>query len=96
VRLLAGFDQYVLGPGTGDAHVVPPARRAAVSRQSGWISPVVVRGGIVTGTWELADDEARLAWFRESGRPPRTLIHAEVERLAAIVGRELRPSVSVV
>src|SRR5881628_3807610 len=31
VRLLPGFDQYVLGPGTEDGHVVPPARRAAVS-----------------------------------------------------------------
>src|SRR5207247_8495138 len=31
VRLLPGFDQYVMGPGTGDAHVVPAARRAAVS-----------------------------------------------------------------
>jgi hypothetical protein len=25
VRLLPGFDQYVLGPGTADGHVVPPA-----------------------------------------------------------------------
>jgi winged helix DNA-binding protein len=96
VRLLAGFDQYVLGPGTGDAHVVPPARRAAVSRQSGWISPVVVRRGVVNGTWELAENEVRIAWFRESGRPPRTLLRAEVERVGAIVGRELRSSVSVV
>ncbi|MGH2489162.1 MAG: winged helix DNA-binding domain-containing protein, partial [Candidatus Limnocylindria bacterium] len=42
VRLLPGFDQYVLGPGTADGHVVPGARRAAVSRPAGWISPVVV------------------------------------------------------
>lgn len=27
LRLLAGFDQWVLGPGTDDGHVVPPARR---------------------------------------------------------------------
>src|SRR2546428_4390252 len=45
VRLLPGFDQYVLGPGTEDGHVTPKARRAAVSKQSGWISPVVVAGG---------------------------------------------------
>ena len=96
VRLLSGFDQYVLGPGTGDGHVVPSARRAAVSRQSGWISPVVVRGGVVRGTWELGDDDARIAWFRESGRAPQKLLRAEVERIAAIVGRDLRPSVSLV
>ena len=96
VRLLAGFDQYVLGPGTGDSHVVPPSRRAAVSRQAGWISPVVLAGGVVAGTWELDGDEARIAWFPESGRPPRTLVRAEVSRLAAILGRDVRSSISVV
>ena len=46
VRLLPGFDQFVLGPGTGDGRVVPAARRVAVSRQAGWISPIVVVGGV--------------------------------------------------
>jgi hypothetical protein len=95
VRLLPGFDQYVLGPGTGDPHVVPSARRAAVSRQAGWIAPIVVAGGVVRGTWELADGEARIAWFGESGRVPQRLLRVEVARLAEIVGRALRPSVSV-
>ena len=52
LRLLPGFDQWVLGPGTDDPRIVAPARRAAVSRQAGWISPVVVLGGVVAGTWE--------------------------------------------
>jgi Winged helix DNA-binding domain len=95
VRLLPGFDQYVLGPGTGDAHVVPAARRAAVSRQSGWISPVVVAGGVVCGTWELDGDEARIAWFREAGKPPRSGLEAEVGRLAAILERDLGSVVSL-
>ena len=90
VRLLPGFDQYVLGPGTKDAHVVPPARRTDVSRQSGWISPVVVAGGVVRGTWELDGDRVRVDWFAELGRPPRTALQAEVARLSAILGRELR------
>ena len=63
VRLLAGFDQYVLGAGTEDAHVVPAARRRQVSRQSGWISPVVLAGGAVAGTWQLDGGEARIAWL---------------------------------
>ena len=29
IRLLPGYDQWVLGPGTADAHVVPPGRRCA-------------------------------------------------------------------
>jgi len=96
MRLLPGFDQYVLGPGTTDGHVVPAARRAAVSKQSGWISPVVVAGGIVKGTWELDGDQVRVGWFKEAGKPPRSQLEAEVERLAAILDRDLRLEVSLV
>jgi Winged helix DNA-binding domain len=95
VRLLPGFDQYVLGPGTGDGHVVPTSRRAAVSRQSGWISPIVVVGGVVCGTWELDGDRVRVAWLREAGRPPRTALGTEVTRLSTILDRDLRSEVSV-
>ena len=89
VRLLPGFDQYVLGPGTADGNVVPSARRTDVSRQSGWISPVVVRGGVVSGTWQLDGEHVRIAWFREAGRPPTGLLEAEVARLSSILGRDL-------
>jgi Winged helix DNA-binding domain len=95
VRLLGGFDQYVLGPGTADGHVVPATRRAAVSRQSGWISPVVVSRGVVCGTWELDRDDVRVAWFGEAGRPPRKALDAEVHRLADILDRELRATISL-
>ncbi|TMK86857.1 MAG: winged helix DNA-binding domain-containing protein [Actinobacteria bacterium] len=94
VRLLPGFDQYVMGPGTGDGHVVPAARRAAVSKQSGWISPVVVVGGTVRGTWELDGDRLRVAWFEESGKVPRTRLEEEVARLSAILDRDLRATIT--
>lgn len=90
VRLLPGFDQYVLGPGTADGHAVSPARRAAVSRQAGWISPVVVAGGLVAGTWELHGDVVRVTWFTEAGSVPRRALEAEAERLATRVGRPVR------
>jgi hypothetical protein len=96
VRLLPGFDQYVLGAGTADGRVVPTSRRAAVSRQAGWISPVVVVGGVVCGTWELDGDAARIAWFREAGKPPRRALGEEVARISSIVGRELRSDVASV
>jgi hypothetical protein len=95
VRLLPGFDQYVLGPGTADGHVVPAARRAAVSKQSGWISPVVVAGGAVCGTWELNGEQVRVAWFKEAGKPPRNALSAEVARLSTILHRGLRASISL-
>jgi hypothetical protein len=93
VRLLPGFDQWVLAPGTDDPRVVPPARRSAVSRRAGWITPVVVAGGPVGGTWDLDDDTLRVAWFGEAGRVPRAALRAEAERLAGILGRELRLAV---
>jgi hypothetical protein len=94
VRLLPGFDQYVLGPGTDDGRVVPTARRAAVSKPAGWIAPVVVAGGVVCGTWEVDGDRVRVAWFAEAGEPPRRALENETALLAETLDRELRVEVS--
>jgi hypothetical protein len=96
VRLHAGFDQWVLGPGTADVHVIPPKRRAAVSRTAGWISPVVTVGGVVSGTWSLDGEALLIEWFREMTERPRAGLQSEVERLGATVGRELRATVRLV
>lgn len=93
VRLLGGFDQWVLGPGTEDGHVLPSARRGAVSRQSGWIAPVVLVDGVVRGTWELTADAVRVDWFAESGEPPEAALHAEGRRLSGILDRDLEVEV---
>jgi hypothetical protein len=90
VRLLPGYDQWVLGPGTADAHVVPPARRRLVSRQAN----LVVAGGVVSGTWSLTDDQVVTTWFAEAGPPPQAALTDEVARLGTIVGRPLRPTVT--
>jgi hypothetical protein len=95
VRLLPGFDQWVLGVGTDDPHVVPPGRRRAVSRQSGWIAPIVVVGGVIRGTWNVEGDRVGIAWFGEAGRPPRTALAEEVARLSKLVGRPLILDVAV-
>jgi hypothetical protein len=88
VRLLPGFDAWILGVGSKDPHVIPPARRLAVSRQAGWISPVVIAGGVVAGTWRQDGSRLAVDWFRESGRPPRRAIGEEADRLARILGTE--------
>ena len=92
LRLLPGYDQWVLGPGTADARVVAPARRAIVSRGAN----IVILGGVVSGTWSLSRDRVAISWFAEGGRPPLPAIEAEVARLAAIVDRDLRPSLQTV
>ncbi len=89
LRLLGGFDQYVLAPGTGDGRVVPSKRRPLVSKQSGWISPVVVSSGVVSGTWGLDDHTVKVSWFSEAGRVPRRQMADEVGKLAGILARPL-------
>lgn len=89
VRLLPGFDQWVLGPGTDDTHVIPAGHRAAVSRQAGWIAPLVVVGGVVAGTWRLESDRVAIEWFSDEGRPAARALSAEVVRLAKASGRQL-------
>jgi hypothetical protein len=91
VRLLPGYDQWVLGPGSADAQVVPPARRALVSRQAN----LVVAGGVVSGTWSLTGDRLVTGWFAEAGPAPREALAQEVARLATILGRPLEPTVQV-
>lgn len=87
VRLLPGHDQWVLGPGTADAHVVPPARRSAVTGGA----DVVVAAGTVSGTWSLGrDDDVTVTWFPEAGRPREAALEGEVARLAEILDRPLR------
>jgi hypothetical protein len=89
VRFVSGFDQYVLGGGTDDRHVIPTGRRRDVSRQSGWIAPSVIAGGIVKGTWAISGERVRVAWFTESGRPPTPKLEGEVRRVGRILERDL-------
>jgi len=92
VRLLPGHDQWVLGPGTADRHVVPPGRRGPVSRGAN----IVIAGGVVSGTWSLSDDRVVVAWFAELGTPPRDALAEEVARLATILDRPMQASVQAV
>jgi hypothetical protein len=85
VRLLPGYDQWVLGPGTDDPRVVPPRRRSLLSRQAN----IVVTGGVVTGTWTRRDDQVTVSWFSESPKPDRKALSEEVDRIGAILGRPL-------
>jgi hypothetical protein len=96
VRLLAGFDQYILGPGTADPHIIAPARRKAVSKAAGWIAPVVSRGGRVAGVWEIDGDSLAVGLFPEAGTIERTLLNDEAARVGDFLGRELRVTVNAV
>jgi hypothetical protein len=88
VRLLGGFDQYILGPGTNDETLLPKQHRAAVSRTSGWISPIVLVGGRVAGVWEILDHEVVVSPFPDSGVLPLTELEEEAAHVARASGLE--------
>ncbi|MGQ0773747.1 MAG: hypothetical protein ACT4NY_04905 [Pseudonocardiales bacterium] len=53
----------MLKPGTNDPQILAPAHRAKVSKVAGWIAPIVVVGGRITGVWELTDNEVSVSFF---------------------------------
>ena len=87
VRLLGGFDQWVLGPGTSDPEVVAAAHRAHVSKAAGWIAPIVLSAGRIVGVWELAGDRVKISLFRGVPPPDPEALEAEVAHLARATGR---------
>jgi len=91
VRLLPGHDQWVMGPGTKDEHVVPPAHRTPVTNKAN----LVVAGGVVSGTWSAKGGEVMVTWFGENGAPPRKALNEQVGKLATMTGRPLRLTLTV-
>lgn len=65
VTLLPAFDAYILGAGTANPWIVDGDRRGAVSRPGGWISPVVLAGGRVAGTWSKDGPSLSVELFAE-------------------------------
>lgn len=89
VRFLPGHDQWVMGPGTKDAHVTPPALRDLMTRKA---NPVIL-GGVVCGTWSRTGDDLAVTWLPDATRPDGAL-ELEALRLGEFLGRELRLSLS--
>jgi hypothetical protein len=85
VRLLPGFDQAVLGPGTAATEVLAAEHRGEVSRAAGWISPVVLVGGRVVGVWEDGDDgDVDVRPFAGEPTPSKTALAEAITRLAEV------------
>ncbi|MUN35913.1 winged helix DNA-binding domain-containing protein [Actinomadura litoris] len=82
VRLLGGFDQYVLGAGTGATYLIPAEHRGAVSRTGGWISPVVLHEGRVAGVWEDDGGEIAVTAFEDI---PADLLEEEKARMRSLL-----------
>jgi winged helix DNA-binding protein len=94
VRLLPAFDQYVVTATLQAEWLMPGPFKARVYRPQGWLSPVLLVGGRMDGTWRQEARGRRLLVTIEpfTGPPPawvRRTAEAEAERLAAFTGGEL-------
>jgi hypothetical protein len=86
VRLLPGFDQYVLGPGTTATEILAPERRPEVSRAAGWIAPTIIAAGRVAGTWDQDGSTITMQLFDDGDMvvPPAELA-AAVARMQSVL-----------
>lgn len=85
LQLLPGFDPWIMGPGTADSRVISPERRGLATKGSN----MVIRDGVVCGTWRVRGADVAVSWFVESGPTPATELTDAVHRLSIILDREL-------
>jgi len=93
VRLLGGFDHYVVAAPRDAEAVLAADRRDCVYRPQGWLSPVLLVDGRMAGVWSHDVGGGRLAVTVEPfGRRTAAVkagVEAEAERLADFLGGEL-------
>jgi uncharacterized protein YcaQ len=96
VRLLPGFDMWVIGAARDAAALLDPAEKKRVYRDQGWISPVLLVNGRMDGVWKHERKGKRLTVTIEPlGKLPkwaRREAETEAERLAGFLGGELELS----
>ncbi|MEU4575790.1 winged helix DNA-binding domain-containing protein [Nonomuraea sp. NPDC023979] len=83
VHLLPGFDPYILGAPRSLEPLVPAAVKARVSRQAGWISPVVLHQGRVAGVWEAKAGRVTADLFEPVPGDPLAAAVSRAEKLIA-------------
>ena len=93
VRLLPGFDQYVVAASHHAEQLLPNGLRGRVYRPQGWISPVLLVNGRMEGVWrhEMKGSRVEVAIepFGDSPVWVRRAAGQEAKRLAAFLGRAL-------
>jgi len=93
VRLLPGFDQYVVGASYHAESLLPDGLRSRVYRPQGWISPVLLVNGLMQGVWrhEILGNRVEVVIEPFSKAPAwvRREAGLEAERLAAFFGCKL-------
>ena len=97
VRLLPGFDQYVITANLHAARFMPAGdHRPLVYRQQGWISAVLVVDGRIEGVWRFERKGKRIEIEIEPfGSSPAKRVKAAAEAEAERVAEWLRGALAV-
>jgi uncharacterized protein YcaQ len=93
VRLLPAFDQYVVAATRHAEQLMPGPFKDRVYRPQGWLSPVLLAGGRMLGTWRQEPKGRRLMVtiepFAKLPAAVRRRAEHEAERLATWTGATL-------
>ncbi len=93
VRLLPGFDQYVVAASCHAEQLLRGGLRSRVFRPQGWISPVLLVNGRIEGTWRHGLRGSRVEViikpFTKAPAWVRRKAGVEAERLATFLGGTL-------
>lgn len=96
VRLLPAFDPWVVGATLHAEQLMTAPERDRVYRPQGWLSPVVLVQGSITGVWRHERKGRRLVVavepFRKLPAWAKTAVEDEAVSLAAFLGGELELS----
>jgi uncharacterized protein YcaQ len=92
VRLLGGFDHYVVAAPRDAEAVLPAAQRERVYRPQGWLSPVLLVDGRIEGVWSHERKDSVVAVtvepFGRASSAVKAGVEAEAQRLAGFLGGE--------
>jgi hypothetical protein len=93
VRLLPGFDHYVVAAPRGAAAVLAEKHRERVYRPQGWLSPALVVDGRIEGVWSHEARGGRLTLliepFKRATKRVKAGIESEAERLGTFFDAEV-------
>jgi hypothetical protein len=100
VRLLPGFDPFTNELPRRVESVLPVAHHEDVYRTAGWVTPLVLVDGRIGGTWEIGGAAKRgvvtVTRWSSWTRAARPELDAEIDRVAAFLGRPLATEVLTV
>ncbi len=93
IRLLPAFDQYVIAFHRQSETILPKSMWSKVSRAQGWISPVVLVNGKISGIWDYEQKrdqtQVTVEMFTSADEHTHQGIEAELDRLKPIIGEKI-------